>query len=48
MKRSIMLLTLGTTMALMLALAGSASAAQPETQTFHEEGTQVIANCGGF
>jgi hypothetical protein len=48
MKRIIMLSTLAATMALMLALAGSASAAEPETETFHEEGTDVVANCGGF
>jgi len=48
MKRIIMLSTLAATMALMLALAGSASAAEPETETFHDEGTDVIANCGGF
>ena len=48
MKRIIMLLTLGTIMVVMVALAGSASAAEPETETFHDEGTDVIANCGGF
>jgi hypothetical protein len=48
MKRIIMLSTLAAAMALMLALAGSASAAEPETETFHEEGTDVLANCGGF
>jgi hypothetical protein len=32
----------------MLALADSASAAEPETETTHKEGTAVIANCGGF
>lgn len=48
MKRLFMLLTLGATMALMLALAGSASAAKPEVRTFHFEGTDVIADCGDF
>jgi hypothetical protein len=48
MKRIIMLLTLGATMALMLALAGSASAAKPEPQTIHEEETELIADCGDF
>jgi hypothetical protein len=48
MKRMIMLLTLAVTMALMLALAGSASAAEPKTETIHDEGTDVLANCGGF
>jgi hypothetical protein len=45
MKRIIMVLTLGATMALMLALAGSASAATPERETFHAEGTGHIINC---
>jgi hypothetical protein len=48
MKRIIMLLTLAAAMALMLALAGSASAVESETETFHEERTDVLANCGGF
>jgi hypothetical protein len=48
MKRVIMLSTLAAAMALMLALAGSAFAAEPETETFQEEGTDVLANCGGF
>jgi hypothetical protein len=49
MKRMIMLLTLGTTMVLVLALAGSASAeTPPEVLTFHEEGTEFIADCGDF
>jgi hypothetical protein len=48
MKRMIMLLTLGATMALVLALAGSASAAKPRVDTFHEEGTEFIADCGDF
>jgi hypothetical protein len=48
MKRIIMLLTLGATLALMLALAGSASAAKPEVVTFHIEETQVVADCGDF
>ena len=48
MKRIIMLSTLAATMAVMLALAGSASAAEPELETFHEEGTDVVANCGDF
>jgi ABC-type glycerol-3-phosphate transport system substrate-binding protein len=43
MKRIIMLSTLAAAMALMLALAGSASAAEPETETFHAEGTDVLA-----
>jgi hypothetical protein len=49
MKRIIMLSTLAATMAVMVALAGSASAVeQPETATIHIEGTEVLANCGGF
>jgi hypothetical protein len=48
MKRIIMLLTLGATMALMLALAGSASAAKPEVRTDQFEGTEFIADCGDF
>jgi hypothetical protein len=48
MKRMIILSTLAAVIALMLALAALASAAEPETQTFHQEGTDVVANCGGF
>ena len=48
MKRIIMLSTLAAAMAVMLALAGSASAANPERETFHEEGTEFIADCGTF
>jgi hypothetical protein len=49
MKRIIMLSTLGATMAVMLAWAGSASAAQPKVETLvPEEGTEVIAKSGGF
>jgi hypothetical protein len=48
MKRMIMLLTLGATMALMLVLAGSASAAKPEVRTKHFEDTEFIADCGDF
>jgi hypothetical protein len=48
MKRIIMILTLGTTMALMLALAGSASAATPERETSHDEGTAELTHCGDF
>jgi hypothetical protein len=48
MRRIIMVLTLGATMALMLALAGSASAARPEVRTFHFEDTEFIADCGDF
>jgi hypothetical protein len=48
MKRIIMLSTLVTTMAVMLALAGSAFAASPEQVTIQEEGTEFIADCGDF
>ena len=48
MKRIIMLSTLAATMAVMLALAGSAFAANPERATFHAEGTDFIADCGDF
>jgi hypothetical protein len=48
MKRMTMLLTLAAVMALMLALAGSASAAKPEVTTFHIEGTEFITDCGDF
>jgi hypothetical protein len=48
MKRIIMLLTLGTTLVLVLALAGSASAAKPVVRTDHFEGTEFIADCGDF
>jgi hypothetical protein len=48
MKRLIMLSTLAATMAVSLALAGSASAAKPEVRTFHDEGTASIADCGRF
>jgi hypothetical protein len=47
-KRIIMLSTLAATMAVMLALAGSAFAANPERETFQEEGTEFIADCGDF
>jgi hypothetical protein len=47
-KRIIMLSTLAATMAVMLALAGSAFAASPERETIHEEGTEFIADCGDF
>jgi hypothetical protein len=43
-----MLSTLAATMAVMLALAGSAFAANPERETIHEEGTEFIADCGDF
>jgi hypothetical protein len=48
MKRIIMLLTFSTTMAVMLTLAGSASAATPERETSHAEGTAQITHCGDF
>jgi hypothetical protein len=48
MKRVIMLSTLAATMALMLAMAGSASAAKPEPTTIPAEGTELIADCGDF
>jgi hypothetical protein len=48
MKRIIMLSTLAATMAVMLTWAGSASAANPERETFQEEGTEFIADCGDF
>jgi hypothetical protein len=48
MKRIIMFSTLAAAMAVMLALAGSASAANPERETFHDEGTEFIADCGKF
>jgi hypothetical protein len=48
MKRIIMLSTLAAAMALMLALAGSASAAEPLIHRDHIEATGVIANCGDF
>ena len=47
MKR-IMLSTFAAIMALMLGLAGSASAAKPSVLTFEEEGTELIADCGTF
>jgi len=48
MRRIIVLSTLAASMAVMLTLAGSAFAAKPEVETFHEEGTESIANCGTF
>jgi hypothetical protein len=49
MKRIIMLSTLAATMALMLALAGSAFAASPEQETFQDiKDTEFIADCGDF
>jgi hypothetical protein len=48
MKRIIMLSTLAATMAVMLALAGSASAAPPERETSHAEGSSQITPCGDF
>jgi hypothetical protein len=48
MKRIFMLSTLAATMAVMLALGGSASAANPERETMQEEGTEFIADCGDF
>ena len=48
MKRMITLSTLAAAMALMFALAGSASAVESERETNHFEGTDVLANCGGF
>jgi hypothetical protein len=48
MKRMTMLLTLGATIVLMLALAGTASAAKPEVRTFQVKGTEVVADCGEF
>jgi hypothetical protein len=48
MRRIIVLSTLAAAMAFMLALAGSASAAKSETKIIHDEGTDVLANCGGF
>jgi hypothetical protein len=48
-KRIIMLSTFAATMAVMLALAGSAFAASPEQETFQEEVTEeFIADCGDF
>jgi hypothetical protein len=47
-KRIIMLSTFAATMAVMLALAGSAFAASPEQETIQEEGTEFIADCGDF
>jgi hypothetical protein len=47
-KRIIMLSTLAATMAVMLALAGSASAAKPTVSTKQFEGTELVANCGDF
>jgi hypothetical protein len=47
MKR-MMLLMLAATMALILALAGSASAAQPRVIINQFEGTEFIADCGDF
>jgi hypothetical protein len=47
-KRIIMLSTLAATMAAMLALAGSASAAKPTVKTDQFEGTEFIADCGDF
>jgi hypothetical protein len=43
-----MVSTLAAIMAVMLALAGPASAAKPEVVTFREEGTEFIADCGDF
>jgi hypothetical protein len=48
MRRIIVLSTLAAAMVVMLALAGSASAAKPEPQTIHEEATELIADCGDF
>jgi hypothetical protein len=49
MKRTIMLSTLTATMALMLALAGSASAVKPQTEPVHAEVTQFfVTDCGAF
>jgi hypothetical protein len=49
MKRMIMLLTLGTTMVLVLALAGSASAYPPTTVELDTvTGDEVLVNCDGF
>jgi hypothetical protein len=45
MRRIIVLSTLAASMAVMLALAGSASAAKPELETFHAEGTSHIVHC---
>jgi hypothetical protein len=48
MKRIIIFLTLGAIVALILAMAGTASAAKPEVRTFQFEGTEFIADCGDF
>src|SRR5215210_7111975 len=49
MKRIIMLSTLAATMALMVALAGSASAYPPTTETLDPvTGDEVLVNCDGF
>jgi hypothetical protein len=48
MKRIFIFLTLGTIVALILAMAGTASAAKPEVRTFQFEGTEFIADCGEF
>jgi hypothetical protein len=48
MKRNFMLSTLAATMAVMLALGGSASAAGPERETIQVEDTEFIADCGDF
>jgi hypothetical protein len=47
-KRIIVISTLAASMAVMFALAGSASAAKPEFETFQVEETEFIANCGTF
>jgi hypothetical protein len=47
-KRIIMLSTFAATMVVMLALAGSASAANPERRTEQFEGTELVAECGDF